>query len=110
MSWRKSTQNDCLFFHFRELQPFLDACMLIVFGLLLSAARREDTLMKFKSKINSLGEKLAERTARRNGHGGIISIPGECIGRRYVRYYDRETGIITLVPDEIQTAEPREEA
>lgn len=49
------------------------------------------------------GEKLAERTARRNGHGGIISIPGECIGIRYERYIDRESGIITLIPAKSST-------
>ncbi|MCQ2356662.1 MAG: hypothetical protein MJ014_06615 [Methanocorpusculum sp.] len=44
------------------------------------------------------GVKLAERTARRNGHGGIISVPYECVGRRYERYIDNTTGIITLIP------------
>lgn len=65
--------------------------------------------MKIKSKINSLGEKLAQRTARRTGHGGFIAIPAECIGRRYERYVDRKTGVITLVPVENQPAEPQEE-
>lgn len=59
------------------------------------------TTKNMKNKIcdhTKYGEKLAERTARRNGHGGIISVPYECVGRRYERYIDITTGIITLIP------------
>ena len=53
---------------------------------------------QIKTEVTNYGEKLAERTARRNGHGGIISVPYECVGRRYERYIDNTTGIITLIP------------
>lgn len=43
-------------------------------------------------------EKIGKRTARANGHSGIICIPARCIGQTYERYMDTETGIITLVP------------
>ena len=45
------------------------------------------------------GEKLAARRARRNGRGSTISIPYECVDIRYNRYIDRNTGIITLIPE-----------
>lgn len=54
--------------------------------------------MRINSNINHSGEKLAERTARRIGHSAIIALPAECIGKRYERYVDRSTGIITLIP------------
>lgn len=57
-----------------------------------------------------LGEKLAVRAARRNGYGGIISVPFECIGTRYVRYLDHETGILTFIPEETHSSFVLEEA
>lgn len=49
---------------------------------------------------------LNKRTARANGHSGIICIPAECIGRTYERYIDAVTGIITLIPTDCNARAP----
>lgn len=61
--------------------------------------------------LQCLGERLrATRTVRQAGHGAMIQVPLECIGTRYVRYYDRETGILTFIPAETHSSFVAEEA
>lgn len=57
-----------------------------------------------------LGDRLSERIVRRNGDGAIIAVPAECRGKRYVRYINRETGVLTFIPAETHSSFIAEEA